>query len=111
MPEPAMRKDLAGAKVERARAARLPKTIVLEQIRVGAVLEAAKQSGLLAEKSGRIGGRVSSALVSRAKAMTGLASDSELIEFALANVALDDRFAEAFHSVRGKVDPKLKLGF
>jgi hypothetical protein len=111
MAEPATRKRLVGAKMERARAVRSPKTIVLEQLRVGAVLEAAKQSGLLAEKSGRIGGRISATLVSRAKAVTGIASDSELIEFALANVALDDRFAEAFRTVKGKVDPDLKLGF
>jgi len=78
---------------------------------VEAVMAAAQRSGLLSEKSGRIGGRVSPALVERAKARTGIEADTDLIEFALANIALEDRFAEAFKAVRGKVDPDLKLGF
>jgi hypothetical protein len=78
---------------------------------VGAVMAAARRSGLLLEKDGRIGGRVSHALVERAKARTGIETDTDLIEFALANIALEDRFAESFKAVRGKVDPDLKLGF
>jgi hypothetical protein len=79
--------------------------------RVQAVLAAARRSGLLHEKSGRIGGRVSPALVERAKARTGIETDTDLIEFALANIALEDRFAESFRAVRGKVSPDLELGF
>ena len=78
---------------------------------VEAVIAAAQQSGLLREKSGRIGGRVSPALVERAKARTGIEADTDLIEFALANIALEDRFSESFKAVRGKVDPDLNLGF
>ena len=78
---------------------------------VEAVMAAAQRSGLLDEKSGRIGGRVSPALVERAKALTGIATDTDLIEFALANIALEDKFAETFKAVRGAVDPDLKLGF
>ena len=76
-----------------------------------AVMLAAEQSGLLSEKSGRIGGRVSPALVKQAKRQTGIETDTDLIEFALATVALEDNFAEAFKGYRGKVDPELKLGF
>lgn len=72
---------------------------------------AAEQSGLLGEKGGRIGGRVSQALVEQAKRQTGIETDTDLIEFALATVALDDSFAEAFKASRGKVNPELKLGF
>lgn len=79
--------------------------------RVEAVMAAAERSGLLHEKGGRIGGRVSPALVRQAKAQTGIKTDTELIEFALASVALEDRFAESFKVVRGTVDPDLKLGF
>ncbi len=79
--------------------------------RVDAVMAAAQRSGLLQEKSGRIGGRVSPALVEQAKARTGIETDTDLIEFALANIALEDRFAETFKAVRGMVDPDLKLGF
>ncbi|QBE94049.1 hypothetical protein DRN02_010785 [Sphingomonas paucimobilis] len=74
-------------------------------------MAAAQRSGLLHEKSGRIGGRVSSVLVERAKARTGIEADTDLIEFALANIALEDKFAESFRAARGKVDPDLKLGF
>jgi hypothetical protein len=79
--------------------------------RVEAVMSAAERSGLLREKSGRIGGRVSPALVAQAKRQTGIATDTDLIEYALATVALEDSFAEAFKESRGKVDPDLKLGF
>lgn len=81
------------------------------ETRVEAVMAAAERSGLLHEKSGRIGGRVSPELVRQAKAQTGIETDTDLIEFALANVALEDKFAESFKAVRGTVDPSLKLGF
>lgn len=83
----------------------------VHETRVEAVMAAADRSGLLHEKSSRIGGRISPALVRQAKARTGIETDTDLIEFALANVALEDRFAERFKAVRGTVDPDLKLGF
>ena len=84
---------------------------VLSRARFEAVMQAAEQSGLLSEKSGRIGGRVSPALVKQAKRQTGIETDTDLIEFALATVALEDTFAETFKRSRGKADPELKLGF
>jgi hypothetical protein len=83
----------------------------VSKARFEAVMQAAEQSGLLGEKSGRIGGRVSTALVRQAKRQTGIDADTDLIEFALASVALEDNFAAVFKAVRGKVDPELKLGF
>jgi hypothetical protein len=85
--------------------------LLVSKARFEAVMRAAEQSGLLSEKSGRIGGRVSPALVEQAKRQTGIETDTDLIEFALASVALEDNFAEAFKESRGKVDPELKLGF
>jgi hypothetical protein len=82
-----------------------------DQERFETVMEAAERSGLLKEKSRRIAGRVSRALVEEAKRRTGIESDTDLIEFALANIALEDNFAKAFKAARGKVDPDLKLGF
>jgi hypothetical protein len=38
-------------------------------------------------------------------------ADTDLVEFALATVALEDNFAQVFKTSRGKVDPELKLGF
>ena len=84
---------------------------MVSKTRFEAVMRAAEKSGLLNEKGGRIGGRVSLALVSQAKRQTGIETDTDLIEFALATVALEDNFADAFKESRGKVDPKLKLGF
>lgn len=85
--------------------------VAARETMVEAVMAAAERSGLLHEKGGRIGGRVSPALVRQAKAQTGIQTDTDLIEFALASVALEDRFAESFKAVRGTVDPDLKLGF
>jgi len=84
---------------------------VVSKARFEAVMQAAEQSGLLREKSSRIGGRVSPALVRQAKRQTGIETDTDLIEFALATVALEDNFADSFKESRGKVDPDIKLGF
>lgn len=74
-------------------------------------MEAAENSGLLGEKTARIGGRISPALVEQAKKQTGIGTDTDLIEFALANIALEDDFAKTYRTTRGTVDPALKLGF
>ncbi len=66
---------------------------------------------MLREKSSRIGGRISPALVEQAKKQTGIETDTDLIEFALANVALADNFAEVFKESRGKLAGDLKLGY
>ncbi|WP_235902715.1 hypothetical protein [Sandarakinorhabdus oryzae] len=79
--------------------------------RFEAVMAAADRSGLLHGKGGRIGGRISPELIAKAKAQTGIEADTDLIEFALANIAVEDRFAEAFKAVRGAVDADLNLGF
>ena len=74
-------------------------------------MKAAESSGLLGEKSGRISGRVNRALIEQAKKQTGIESDTDLIEFALATVALRDDFVEVFRRSRGKVDRDLKLEY
>jgi len=78
---------------------------------VEAVMRGAERSGLLREKDGRITGRVSSGLINKAKARTGISSDTDLIAFALANIALEDNFGEVFRSLDGTVDPDLDLEF
>jgi hypothetical protein len=80
--------------------------LAISKARFEAVILAAERSGLLGGKSGRIGGRVSPALVRQAKRQTVIVTDSDLIEFALASVALEDNFAETFKESRGKVDPR-----
>ena len=78
--------------------------------RVAAVMRGAADGGLTRTKDGRIAGRVSAELIAAAKARTGLQSDTELVAFALANVALEDDFAQVFRAVKGTVDPDLDLG-
>src|SRR5262245_24829055 len=82
-----------------------------EQTPFESVMDAAERSGLLKDKNSRIAGRVSAALIEQAKRRTGIESDTDLIEFALASVALEDDFSEAFKAAHGKVDPDLKLGY
>lgn len=94
-----------------ARNVRVGKFTASGKARVDAVMKAAEHSGLLGEKSKRIGGRISPALIEQAKKHTGIETDTDLIEFALAAVALDDDFGAAFRKTRGTVDPDLKLGF
>jgi hypothetical protein len=104
------RKDDAGrAKTVRRDAA--AGQLSVSKARFEAVMQAAERSGLLREKSGRIGGRVSPALVEQAKRQTGIEADTDLIAFALATIALEDDFAQTFKESRGKVDRALKLGF
>jgi|SRR5260370_26169580 hypothetical protein len=90
---------------------RLAVEVTSKRWRVETIMKAAERSGLLKEKSSRIAGRVSPALVEEAKRRTGIEADSDLIAFALANVALQDNFAQAFKDARGNVDADLKLGF
>jgi len=81
------------------------------QARFRAVMKAAEELGLLGGKDTRIGGRMSAQLIAQAKQRTGIEADTDLIEFALANIALKDDFAKTFRETRGTVDPTLKLGF
>lgn len=97
------------AKVDRN--ARTGQFVPVSRARFEAVMKAAAHSGLLGEKSKRIGGRISPELIEQAKKHTGIETDTDLIEFALANVALDDNFGATFRKTRGTVDPDLKLGF
>jgi len=48
-------------------------------------------------------------LVEQAKAATGIASDSELIEAALANLATKDDFWEWMMTQRGTISPDIDL--
>ena len=94
-----------------ARSSKAGQFVTVSKARFEAVMKAAEHSGLLGEKSKRIGGRISPALIEQAKKHTGIETDTDLIEFALANVALDDSFGATFRKTQGTIDPDLKLGF
>lgn len=75
------------------------------------VLDAARAEGLVGEdKDTRISGRVRRRLVEAAKRRCGVASDTELIEYALARVALEDDFGERLVARKGTIPPDLDLG-
>ncbi|WP_426441355.1 hypothetical protein [Bradyrhizobium genosp. P] len=112
MPKVATRKSTS--RVKRSAVSRHAKTGKIAASggsRFAAIMTAAEHSGLLGEKRARIAGRISPELIHRAKQQTGIATDTDLIEFALASVALDDNFGETFRKTMGSVDPDLKLGF
>jgi hypothetical protein len=50
-------------------------------------------------------------LLVAARERTGIQSDTELLEYALARVALEDTFAETLVALRGSVSPDVDLEF
>ena len=65
----------------------------LAEMRNRAALESARSAGLLGgARSARVAGRVPAGLVAAAKKSAGLSSDTDLIEVALARLALEDDF-------------------
>jgi hypothetical protein len=75
-------------------------------------LTIARQSGLLEGARTRIlRGRMPKALVERAKARSGADSDTQLIEVALANLAVADEYPAWLLSQTGTVSEDLDLEF
>lgn len=73
------------------------------EARKAAILQLAREHGLLTAKDRQLGGRFPSDLVERAKQVTGIASDTELLTYALAKVALEDDFGQRLVARRGRV--------
>jgi hypothetical protein len=76
------------------------------------VMTIAEQEGLLSgERTQVIRGRMPRALVARAKNRTGIASDTDLIEIALANIAVADDYTDWLLSQRGTIPAEVDLEF
>ena len=76
------------------------------------VLALAEQEGLLrGQRTKVVRGRMPERLVSEAKKRTGIHSDADLIEVALANIVVGDDYAEWLLSRRGSVDSEIPLEF
>ena len=76
------------------------------------VMVIAEREGLLhGERTQVVRGRMPEALVARAKKRTGIDSDTDLIEVALANIAVADDYADWLLSRRGAVDREAELEF
>jgi hypothetical protein len=72
----------------------------------------AEKEGLLRGKRTQfIQGRMHQALVARAKKRTGINSDTELIEMALANLAVEEDYMDWLLSRRGAVSSGVDLEF
>jgi hypothetical protein len=75
-------------------------------------LAIAQQTGLLrGAKTQIVRGRMPEALVRKAKASSGARSNTELIEMALANLAVADQYPDWLLSQRGTVDKEIDLEF
>ena len=75
------------------------------------VLETAERAGLLQGENGRIAGRVRAELIRLAKERSGLTSDTQLLEYALAKVALEDDFGPKILARTGRVAKDIDLEF
>ena len=81
-------------------------------VRLREAMIIAQQEGLLGgERTEVIRGRMPRALVARAKDRTGVGSDTELIEIALANIAVADDYADWLLSQRGTIPGGIDLEF
>jgi len=75
-------------------------------------LAIARETGLLkGSRTKLVRGRMPDALVAKAKARSGVQSDTELIEVALANLAVADEYAGWLLAQSGKVGKDLDLEF
>ena len=86
-----------------------PELTEAARARLEAVLGQLDAMGLSRDKAARVTGRINPKLLELARARTGAMSDSQLLEFALANIVIEDGFVDAFLASRGKVDPGLDL--
>jgi hypothetical protein len=67
------------------------------------VVAAAKGAGLLSGDNGHVGARVPKHLVDAAKARSGITSTTDLVEYALAKVALEDDFGAKLVARKGLI--------
>lgn len=76
------------------------------------VLAIAQESGLFrGTRTKVVRGRMPEALVNKAKARTGITSDTDLLEVALANLAVADDYPEWLLSRRGRIGQDVDLEF
>jgi hypothetical protein len=72
-------------------------------------MDTVRQLGLLGGENSRIGGRVRRELVAAAKKKSGIVSDTELLEYALAKVALEDDFGTKLVRRKGQIAQDVDL--
>lgn len=75
-----------------------------------AVVAAAKAAGLLTGSNSAVGARVPHELIARAKTRSGISSTTDLVEYALAKVALEDDFGAKLVERKGAIPGDIDLG-
>lgn len=77
------------------------------------VLDHARSEGIIppSDKDAKVSGRVHRCLLDAAKQRTGLTSETALLEYALAKIAIEDNFGERFARLWGSVDKDVDLEF
>lgn len=80
-------------------------------LRREAVGRAAQSAGFLEGRTSRIQARIALSLLAAAKARSGITSDTELLEYALARVAIEDDFGTKLLAREGRVPSDLDLEF
>jgi hypothetical protein len=88
-----------------------PETEAPAVLRRRAVLDAVRNYGFLDGESTRIGARVRRKLLEAAKSRSGLSSDTEVLEYALAVVALEDDFGAKLIARTGTISRDIDLEF
>lgn len=74
-----------------------------------AVVSAAEEAGLLGGRDSSIGARLPGRLIDEAKARSGISSTTELVEYALAKVALEDNFGAKLLGRKGRIPKDIAL--
>lgn len=69
------------------------------------VVAAAQAAGLMTGTNSALGARVPRELVARAKQRSGIDSTTDLVEYALAKVALEDDFGSKLVGLKGSISP------
>ncbi len=77
------------------------------------VLDVARTEGFIpaTDKDAKVSGRVHRSLLDAAKRRSGITSETALLEYALAKVAIEDNFGEYFARLRGTVSKDVDLEF
>jgi hypothetical protein len=87
-------------------------TLQVRSERLKDILVIANKAGLFkGTRTKVVRGRMPEALVNKAKARTGIKSDTDLLEVALANLAVADEFPEWLLSQKGTINKDLDLEF
>ena len=83
----------------------------LTLMRREAVSTAAHSAGLLEGQTSRVQARITHLLLEAAKARSGITSCTELLEYALARVAIEDDFGTKLVARKGRAPADLDLEF